>query len=80
MHFFHVMYHSQTAERLATTEQMLLHVDMKAAAVSPIRPRVYEALAAIMDAHKDMPVPPQVGRRMAVATRAAASYEPTTWI
>ncbi len=73
MHFFHVMHHGHTGERLATTEQMLLHVDMKAAAASPIRPRVHEALAAIMDAHKDMPVPPQVGRRMAVGTRAAAS-------
>ncbi len=71
LHFFHAMYHGESGEALATTEQMLVHVDMKAGRSAPIQPEVYEALAAIMAAHKDMSVPPQVGRRMAVKPKAA---------
>jgi carnitine 3-dehydrogenase len=66
LHFFHSMYHGESGEPLATTEQMLVHVDMKAGRSAPIQPEVYEALAAIMAAHKDMAIPPQVGRQMAV--------------
>jgi carnitine 3-dehydrogenase len=74
MHFFHVMHHGHTGERLATTEQLLLHVDMKAAKASPIEPRVHEALAAVMETHKEMPIPSQVGRQMAVGTGAAPPH------
>ena len=45
---------------------MLVHVDMNAGRSAPIQPQVYEALGAIMAAHRDMPTPPQVGRQMAV--------------
>ena len=65
MHIFHSMYHGESGDPLATTEQMLVHVDMNAGRSAPIRPRVYEALGAIMAAQRDMPTPPQVGRRMA---------------
>ncbi|MDX1385638.1 MAG: thioesterase family protein, partial [Thermoanaerobaculia bacterium] len=71
LHFFHSMYHGDSGELLATTEQMLVHVDMKAGRASPIQPAVYQALSAIMAAHADMPVPPQVGRRMAVKPKPA---------
>lgn len=66
LHFFHTMYHSITNKLLATTEQMLLHVDMNASASAPIKPAVYQALSAIMETHKHMPIPKQVGRQMAV--------------
>ena len=66
LHFFHSMYHGESGEALATTEQMLVHVDMKAGRSAPIQPEVYEALSAIMAAHKGMAIPPQVGRQMAV--------------
>ncbi|RED53347.1 L-carnitine dehydrogenase [Aestuariispira insulae] len=66
MHFFHAMYHAQTGELLATTEQMLLHVDMNAAKACPIREDVYEALQAVMAAHAGLDVPEQVGRQMAI--------------
>ncbi len=72
LHFFHTMYHGASGQPLATTEQMLVHVDMTAGRSAPIEPQVYEALAAIMAAHKDLAVPPQVGSRMAVKPRAAA--------
>ena len=66
IHFFHTMYHGTSNILLATTEQMLVHVDTNASASAPIKPHVYEALSAIMDAHKEMPKPKQVGRQMAV--------------
>ena len=60
------MYHGNDGGLLATTEQMLLHVDTAGPKTSPILPEVRAALDAIKTAHADMPVPEQVGRRMAV--------------
>jgi len=67
LHLFHTMSHGVTCELLATTEQMLIHVDTRARAASatPIRPHVYTALQAILAAHQAMPIPPQVGRQIA---------------
>jgi carnitine 3-dehydrogenase len=64
LHLFHTMTHGRTHNLLATTEQMLVHVDMKAASTSPISPDVYTALNAIMSVHQTMPIPKQVGRQM----------------
>jgi carnitine 3-dehydrogenase len=72
LHFFHAMYHAESEELLATTEQMLLHVDTNASAAAPIAPEVHDALSAIMAAHRDMDSPQQVGRRMAIKRRPAA--------
>jgi carnitine 3-dehydrogenase / betainyl-CoA thioesterase len=72
LHFFHSMYHGASGEPLATTEQMLVHVDMTAGRAAPIQPEVYEALAAILAAHGDLAVPPQVGSRMSVKPKATA--------
>lgn len=69
MHIFHAMYHGHSGELLATTEQMLLHVDMKASRACPIRTDVYQALQAIMSIHSTMETPRQVGRQMAVRKR-----------
>jgi carnitine 3-dehydrogenase len=66
LHIFHAMYHGLTDKLLATIEQMLLHVDAKAASVCPIKPEVYKALNVIMEVHQDMPIPKQVGQQMAV--------------
>jgi carnitine 3-dehydrogenase len=70
LHLFHAMYHGLSAELLATTEQMLVHVDIGAAAAAPIRPDVYKALTAIVAAHREMPAPKQVGRRMAIKQKS----------
>jgi len=64
LHFFHNMYHSNTGDLIATTEQMLLHVNMQASSAAPILPNVKEALDAIWAVHKDMEIPSQVGRQM----------------
>jgi carnitine 3-dehydrogenase len=69
LHLFHTMVHGLTDDLLATTEQMLVHVDMKASSASPIKPNVYQALSAITAVHKDMSLPEQVGRRMAITVK-----------
>ncbi len=66
LHFFHTMVHGQTGDLLATTEQMLLHVDMNAAKTAPIAPEVFAALAAVWAVHRELPAPEQAGRRMSV--------------
>ncbi|MDB9752820.1 thioesterase family protein [Oceanospirillaceae bacterium] len=66
LHFFHHMYHGDTGELLATTEQMLLHVDMNTSSAAPIQPQVLAVLEQIWQAHKHLPAPKQQGRVMAV--------------
>ena len=66
LHLFHAMYHGTSGTLLATTEQMLLHVDMRASAASPILPAVADALRAILADHQMLPLPVQVGRQIAI--------------
>ena len=66
LHFFHHMYHGATGDLLATTEQMLLHVDMNTSAAAPIQPQVLEVLQQVWQAHQHLPAPKQKGRVMAV--------------
>ena len=49
---------------VATLEQMLLHVDMKAGRACPAAPGVLESLFAIRDAHAALPRPASVGRHV----------------
>ena len=67
LHFFHAMEHATTGDLLCTTEQMLVHVDTRVGSSAPILASPAYALTAIADAHAELPVPPQVGRVMAVA-------------
>lgn len=69
LHFFHTMVHGRTGALLATTEQMLLHVNMTTARTTPIAPVVFEALSAIWAVHRDLPAPEQAGRRMSIGPR-----------
>ncbi|MDX1819974.1 MAG: carnitine 3-dehydrogenase [Paracoccaceae bacterium] len=49
---------------VATLEQMLLHVDMKAGRACPAAPDVRDSLFAIRDAHAALPRPASVGRHV----------------
>jgi carnitine 3-dehydrogenase len=66
LHFFHRMVHGATGDLVATTEQMLLHVDSATGRTAPIRADVRAGLDAIMAVHAALPAPPQKGRVMAV--------------
>jgi carnitine 3-dehydrogenase len=47
---------------VATIEQMLLHVDMKAGKTCPASPAVLARLMPIAEAHKTLPAPADAGR------------------
>jgi carnitine 3-dehydrogenase len=64
MHLFHRMFRRR--ELVATAEQMLLHVDSKAAKASAMPPEQYAALEAIAEAHRGLDRPAELGRTMRV--------------
>ena len=66
LHFNHEMFNVATNERLATCEQMLVHVDSKAAKSAPIPTSVASALSAIKQSHSKLPTPPEIGRTMKI--------------
>lgn len=58
---YHEMFHGDTDKLLATTEQMLVHVDMNAARSVAILPHVHDALEAIAAAHSTLPPATRAG-------------------
>ncbi|MFQ6017848.1 MAG: L-carnitine dehydrogenase [Kiloniellaceae bacterium] len=66
LHLFHAMFHGRGGDLLATTEQMLLHVDMTVPCAAPIAPEVRRALEAVVAAHAGLPRPEQAGRRIGI--------------
>ena len=55
LHIYHEMFRSGDDSLLATTEQMLVHVDMTAGRSMAILPEVKAPLAAIAAAHSTLP-------------------------
>jgi hypothetical protein len=45
---------------------MLVHVDTMAARAAAAQEHVLAALTAVLDAHKQLPIPKQVGRQMRI--------------
>jgi len=66
LHIFHQMFHGDTNELLATTEQMLVHVDMNMAKANEIDESVFKILQKIWHCHKKLPLPKQKGRVMEI--------------
>ncbi|WP_417433512.1 carnitine 3-dehydrogenase [Kiloniella sp.] len=66
IHFYHKMYKEKDNSLLATAEQMVLHVDMKAGRACPAKPEILNVLEKILDAHKKLPAPERLSRQMMV--------------
>jgi acyl-CoA thioester hydrolase len=64
IHYFHEMSHAREGYLAATNELMSLHVSEKTRRSAPMAPEILERLAGIAEAHRSLPVPPQVGRVM----------------
>lgn len=62
VHYFLSMYHAEEGFLAATCEWMLMHMDMGARRSAPFPAEVQSRLAAIVEAHKTLQRPPQVGR------------------
>ena len=66
LHIFHQMFHGESGQLLATTEQMLIHVDMNKARASEIDQSVFRILQKIWNKHAKLPSPKQKGRVMQI--------------
>ena len=68
IHYFHEMYHAREGYLAATNELMTLHVSRTTRRASPMAPLIQERLGRIQVAHAGTPLPPQVGRRIGLAS------------
>ena len=71
IHIFHAMHHGASGELLATAEQMLVHVDMRAGRSAAMPVDLYQRVAAIHAAHAHLPAPPQVGHTIGIVRKRA---------
>lgn len=67
MHYFEQLVHAELGWVSATSENMSLHVDMKAKKVAPFPPKVAGRLAAMQAAHASLPRPEAAGRSIAMS-------------
>ena len=68
LHIAHEMFNA-AGDRIATGEQLLLHVDTRAAKVTPFPAELAGRLRRIAAAHAELPVPDYVGHVMAIPGR-----------
>jgi acyl-CoA thioester hydrolase len=66
MHYFEQLFHAEEGWLSATSENMVLHVDMTAKKVAPFPDFIAARLAKMKAAHAHLPVPDGVGRRIAM--------------
>lgn len=62
LHYFERLYHESEDTLAASTEIMLMHMDMTAVRSTPMPDVVRETVASLMQAHARLPRPPQAGR------------------
>jgi carnitine 3-dehydrogenase len=67
VHIFHEMFLGESDVLLATAEQMLVHVDMRAGRSAPMPPDLVSRLEAIRQAHENLPLPDAVGKPMRIS-------------
>lgn len=66
VHTVYHMYHAEDGFLAATSEWLQISVDMAARRSAPFEPVVANKIAALVARHRDLPRPPEVGRRIAV--------------
>jgi acyl-CoA thioester hydrolase len=64
MHLFNTLIHVKDGYVSATSEDMVLSVDLSVRKVSPWQGELFERLSAIQRAHASLPVPEAAGRRI----------------
>jgi acyl-CoA thioester hydrolase len=66
VHFFEQLFHAVEGWVSATSENMVLHVDMVKKKTTPFPPDIAASLGRMKAAHGRLPVPEAVGRRIAM--------------
>jgi acyl-CoA thioester hydrolase len=70
MHYFEQLFHAEEGWLSATSENMVLHVDMTAKKTAPFPQAIAARLARMKAAHAHLPVPDGAGRRIAMPGKA----------
>ena len=73
MHFFEEMRHATEGWLSATSENMSLHIDMRARKVAPYPPDIAERVRAVVAAHARLPRPDGAGRKIQMPASANAA-------
>ncbi|MEE4378728.1 MAG: thioesterase family protein [Candidatus Competibacteraceae bacterium] len=69
IHYFHRMFDEQQDTLVATTELMLIHVDLTQRRSIPMPLTIMDRLNAVMAKHLLLPRPPQTGRVMGIRSK-----------
>ena len=70
MHYFEELHHAEEGWLSATSESMVLHVDMIAKKTAPFPDFIAARLDRMKAAHAHLPVPEGAGRRIAMPAKA----------
>jgi len=68
-HLIQCLYHAAEGFLAATNEWLLAYVDMSTRRSATMPPALQGRLARVLEAHRRLPVPPEVGRAIALARR-----------
>jgi acyl-CoA thioester hydrolase len=66
VHYVQEMFHAEEDWLSCVTENIVMHVDMAEKKSTPFPPDILEKIKAMHDAHRGLPVPPQVGHRIGI--------------
>lgn len=77
IHYFHRLYHADKGFVSATTELMVIHVNLVERHSTAMPVPVQDRLSALMTAHIQLPRPPQSGRVMGVRARTPTNQPET---
>ncbi len=66
VHYVQEMFHADEGWLACVTENIVMHVDMTAKKSAPFPPDVLAKIEAMHEAHKSLPVPPQVGHKIGI--------------
>ena len=66
VHYVQQMYHAREGWLACVVEIIIMHIDMSLKKSAPFPQDIQQNIAAMRDAHRSLPVPPQVGHRIAI--------------
>lgn len=76
LHYFQTMYHAEHGFPAATTELLFINVDTRAGCSVAMPNDILEKLAAIMESHRQLPLPEDVGRVMGIRKNPKTTSQP----
>jgi len=70
LHYMQQMYHAEEGWLSCVAELIFMHVDMGLKKATPFPPDVMSKLQLMQEAHKALPIPPQVGHKIGIPRKA----------